>query len=241
MIFCLSQLHTGTQTSIAWLCKAVEVSGLVLSTGVYDVLKGGPYDIAHEWESGELLESHHPDMVYHEHVRGDWQFPGRMSRTQLMMATTNRTLIPIRDPLACLISYWHRGELNGTIGTTQFRPQIDVLDRWSMMSEWYPVLRKSEGLEFVCWDQPRAKSSDYLRGICAKLGLRSYPDGPGDWTEIQNNDNGPYDLKIAYHNRDLKMIRETMHPMFDALVLHHRNLRPMLEDLGYSDLLWWDR
>jgi len=88
MIFCLSQLHTGTQTSLAWLCKHDEVDGMMLSTGVHKLFGlVDPADTVHDWESGRIHERFSEGMVYHEHLRCDRFNPYRMNRTQLVMAT----------------------------------------------------------------------------------------------------------------------------------------------------------
>jgi hypothetical protein len=51
---------------------------------------------------------------------------------------------------------------------------------------------------------------------------------------------GDYPLKTAYHNNDLKFIRENLRENYDALKCQETLLRPLLEKIGYKDLLWWD-
>ncbi len=244
MIFCLSQLHTGTQTTIGWLMHHKDLDGLILSTGVYYGLISGATEysedgpIYHEWESGVYEERFAAGMVYHEHVRPDYQERARMSRTQLMMAIQNPTVIPIRDPLASLISYHHRGTTSGSISRNEpegFSPYSHVIFRWMIMAEFYEVLKRW-GTQFICWD---LRHGNYLEPVEKNLGL---VDRLGMWSGIDNRSGELYPLKVAYLNGDIDKLKSGMPAQgFDALASKEQILRPMLEDLGYQNLLWWDR
>ncbi len=239
MIYCLSQLHTGTQTSIAWLNRAPEASGLMLSTGVYNAFEGGTNCITHEWESGEVVEEFGTNTIYHEHVRGDHQSPMRLCRTQLIMATLLPTLIPIRDPLACLMSYVHRAELEGRYHTKAFKPLQDVIDRWTMMSEWFAHLRSWPKVAFVCWDQDPGENE--LAGVCRDLGIGTHFELLRPMArKIHNNDSGSYEMKSLYEAGDREALRNRIGvELFGYLEKVDTHLRPMLEILGYKDLMWW--
>ncbi len=235
MIFCLSQLHTGTQTSLAWLCKHDEVDGMMLSTGVHKLFGlVDPADTVHDWESGRIHERFSEGMVYHEHVRCDRQNPYRMNRTQLVMATIFPTLIPIRDPLASIISYQHRADFHGVPG--QWAPDLDLFNRWVAMAEIYPYL-DSRAVQFLPWD---LWENDHpgLNKIERHLGLRERSDIP----TILNNCSGPYELRRCYLEGDVDALKSRLKGnLWRDLVEREGQLRPMLESLGYHELLWWDR
>jgi len=230
VIFCLSQLHTGTWTTIAWLARHDQVKGLMLSTDVVDVLAGKP-TIDQLQESGSYHQKFHQSMVYHEHVRPDHWSDDQMCRTQLVMAMTNPTVIPIRDPLSSLISYQNRASLQGREGTEGFLPMEHVIDRWVMMAKVFDILR--ENVEFICWDLINGDPDELCR-IALALGITE-----GQYLgAIINNSMGDYPLKKAYQDGDRESLSQQVDG-FQCLVDREELLRPFLERLGYSDLVWW--
>ncbi len=239
MIFCLSQLHTGTQTTIGWLKSHKDVEGLMLSTGVWKEF-GPPSEtaIVHQWRSGSYEERFNEGMVYHEHVRGDHQDPSKMNRTQLILSSIWPTVIPIRDPLLCLISYQHRGEVEGRIGTSGFKPHEHILDRWCMMAEFYSHL-KQMGVQFICWDRGDPGHLE-LEMVARHLGIPDTFNDRFGTNLIHNNSLGIFPLKKAYFEGDVKWLEDRLHDdLFNSLRCRELTLRPMLEDLGYTKLLWW--
>ena len=233
-IFCLSQLHVGTWTTISWLCEHPDVKGLVLSTGVYDVLAGKDGE-SHAMKSGIRRESFHRKMVYHEHVRTDHRFSASMSRTQLMMAALFRTVIPLRDPLAALVSYQHRAEIDGRIGTEDFDPVGHVVFRWVVMATEESLKRC--GPIFLPWDTLGKRSPEsaarLLKGLAMMLGLFDGPTG-GIW----DNDSGDYLLRRAYDDGDLATLEDKVVGL-KQLRNREPQLRPFLEGVGYKNLIWW--
>ena len=154
MIFCLSNIHTATWTTLAWLVLHKEVNGLMLSTHVYDVLKGKESP-AHRQESGTYHQKFDPSMVYHEHVRPDHLFPDQMSRTQMVLATTNPTVIPVRDPLLSLISYQNRAVIHGKTGGEGFLPTGGCIwQNSSTSSVSLPLSSFSVGTSWVPMQNP---------------------------------------------------------------------------------------
>jgi hypothetical protein len=57
---------------------------------------------------------------------------------------------------------------------------------------------------------------------------------------IHNNDLGTYPLKEAYQNGDLITIKDGVSQgAVNHLISKQKLIRPFLEFLGYSDLMWW--
>ncbi len=227
VIFCLSQIHTGTVSVLAWLGAHEDCDGVLLSTEVY--------------ESGR-----EPATVYHEHVRPDDRERGKIARSQVVLAWAHPTVIPLRDPLAALVSYRHRAVLTGQAGTTRYRPMEDVVDRWCLLAETEERFGGFEHIRYLAWDLPELESrrpdregarmrSIGLWATAQALGLTD--PAPSTAGLPRENSSGAYRLREAYDAGDLEAL------MSIRAVRHLRNreelLRPFLERRGYRDLLWW--
>jgi hypothetical protein len=242
VIYCLSQHHTGTWSTLAWVSQHDSVRGLITYPHIFDALERKD-DVIHRMESGEMPSVWHPTMVYHEHVRPDDRLLRRIDRAQVLLATMTPTVIPIRDPLAALISYQVRAEREGR---DDFDPAGQV-DGWIRLAETSDVFKEFAHIKFLCWDlaakMDRIGRYTYLREIARDLGLAGDDDGPSAQCGvkvIRNNDLGRYALKRAYSRRDLTYIRRNVsNGGFEALRACRGILRPFLERLGYRDLLWW--
>jgi len=209
----------------------------MLSTDVFDVLNGIETP-EHRQESGTYHQKFHPSMVYHEHVRPDHRFPEDISRTQMVLATTNPTVIPIRDPLLSLISYQNRAVIHSKVGSRDFLPTKDVLDRWVLLANQFHILRQFDQVQFLCWDLLGENSKDRLWEVSRGIGLLDIK--PATLGVIANNSTGDYPLKDAYAARDVDQMRWGVYQDgFQRLVSREKILRPFLECLGYSDLMWW--
>lgn len=216
MIFCLSQIHTGTVSTLAWLDAHEESDGVLLSTEVY--------------ESGD-----EPKTIYHEHIRRDHQDVSRMSRSQIVMAWNHPTIIPLRDPLAALISYQHRAEETGQIETGLFQPTSAIVDRWIMLAESEERIHK---VNYLAWDtfetleERRARLWDTAQAV----GLRDPKPSRSGLPKL--NTSGDYPLKDAYRAGNFEALLIGVLGMAYLIKVESR-LRPFLERRGYRDLLWW--
>lgn len=223
MIFCLSQLHTGTVSVLAWLRAHEDCDGVLLSTDVYT--------------SGS-----EPATVYHEHVRPDHQAADEcfMSRTQIVMAWAHPTLIPLRDPLAALVSYHHRAEVSGQISGLRYRPRLDIVDRWICLARAEPLFKNFEHVRYFAWDifQTKEDRCSRLWDMAQTLGLQD--PAPSRAGLPQENSSGDYELKRAYRRRDQHHLAGMMGAGYEYLVDSESILRPFLERRGYRDLLWWE-
>lgn len=208
----------------------------MLSTDVYDVVNG-ERTIPQMQESGTYHQKFDPSMVYHEHIRPDHWFQDEMSRTQIVMAATNPTVIPIRDPLLSLISYQNRAEIHAKVGTDGFLPVDHVIDRWVILAEKFELLRQYAHIQFLCWDLLGENGSDRLWEVTKSLGLKD--QGPCLLGQAMvNNSMGDYPLKKAYQKRHTQTMRSCLDG-FHRLVNKEKILRPFLECLGYTNLMWW--
>ena len=243
MIYCLSKHHTGT-----WVHQHEGVGAMLTTAHLFGVLEG-EIGLNYPDVVGEpIVPAWHPTMVYHEHVTSDDLEPLRIERRQVLLATMTPTVIPIRDPLAALISYQERALRDGRIdepGQPRFDP-AEFVDKWIRLAETArAIFVDFAHIKFLCWDlasgMDRMSRYIYLREIAEALGLAD--DGPSAQCGvkvIRHNDFGQYELKDAYDRRDLTYIRRNVaNGGFEALRACRGILRPFLERLGYRDLLWW--
>jgi len=245
MIYCLTQHHTGTWSTLAWILRHREVEGFLTTEHIFDILEPSSNFPVHPMESGDLVEEFHPSMVYHEHLRFDsmWEENLRIDRSQVLIASVTRTVIPIRDPLATLISYQFRAERAGRTPETGFAP-LSHVDSWVLLAQTSRhVLKRFAHIKFIPWDLlvDALKTTKYLLGIAENLGLKDRePSFEFAEKMIRNNDAGTYGLKQAYQEKDFGKIKNGVSQGAVEYLISKRDLiKPFLEFLGYKDLMWW--
>ncbi len=228
MIFVLSELHTGTVSVLAWLAAHEDCDGILLSTEVYS------------------SEPRRAATVYHEHVRRDDRFGTKMARTQIVLAWAHPTIIPLRDPLAAVLSYHHRAIVSGQIGTDLFRPIEDVVERWVLLAENEERFGDFPNIHYLAWDLPAIESRRPSRegarirsiGLWATAQAVGLNDpAPSQAGLPRENASDPYPLRQAYEDGDLDCLRTIR--AVGHLIAAESILRPFLERRGYRDLLWW--
>ena len=242
MIYCLSQHHTGTWTSLSWLNSHRDVEGFIQEAHAHETLAGG--EVVHEVESGLYTEKFHPRMVYHEHIiRDPRSDQARISAGQMIMLATTATLIPMRDPLASLVTYQEWADRDGrssSIGV-RFSPRVFV-DVWCCLAGSFETIKRFGHVRFVCWDLlDREAMSEYLLGVETDLGLKDRrPAKRWRRKRIVDNTNGDYRLKDAYLAGAANVLRKGIAENgYNYLVSKGLQLRPFLEELGYRNLGWW--
>jgi hypothetical protein len=244
VIYCLSQHHTGTWTTLDWIQRHRGVDGIITAAHLFDAVeRNGAGMMFQPIEGGPIPPRWDPSMVYHDHIETDGPEPTRINRTQVLIATVTPTVIPIRDPLASLVSYQNR------IDTDQQPDHRDVghfVDRWMRLAETALAIFKDYAhIRFVCWDlvgaMDKFEAFEYLAGISADLGLTDVrPSLECAKSMIRNNDLGDYPLKTAYLEGDLDFLEKNISGGgLLALMQNTDPLRPWLEGLGYRDLRWW--
>ncbi len=251
MIYCLTQHHTGTWSTLAWVLKHQGVDGFLTKEHIFDILEPSPPDQesgvypVHPMESGELVEKFDPRLVFQEHIRLDPTKMDRIDGTQVMICLVNPTVIPIRDPLASLVSYQRRAERAGRTPENGFAPRSHVESWVALAQTWEHILKNFAHVRFMPWDLlgkgDRFEVAEKLFEISTALGLR---DGTPSLTcareMIHNNDLGTYPLKEAYLEGDLEKVREGVSDgAVNLLISKQKLIRPFLEFLGYPLLMWW--
>lgn len=243
LIYCLSQHHTATWTSLSWLNAHRDVEGFLLEPHAFEVLSGAE-DIIHPMESGTYPEKFHPKMVYHEHIARDPRSDLlQIDASQMVMLATTATLIPIRDPLASLVTYQQWGDRDGRSSDVgaRFSPRVFV-DTWCCLAGSFETIKRFGHVRFVCWDLlDREAMSEYLLGVETDLGLKDRrPAKRWRRQQIVDNTSGDYPLKDAYLAGAANVLRKGIAENgYNYLVSKGLQLRPFLEELGYQDLRWW--
>ena len=243
MIYCLSIHHTGTWTSLSWLNAHKDVKGFVQEAHAHQALEGDEA-VVHRVESGEYPEKFHPMMLYHEHIARDPRSDlARIAAHQMIMLATTPTLIPIRDPLAALVTYQKWAERDGRIngGPEVFSPTVFV-DTWVALAGSFETIKKFGHVRFVCWDNLRPGwAQEYLLGVEKDLGLKDRrPAKRWNRAPIHDNVAGHYRLKDAYEAKAANVLRKGISENgYNYLISKGLQLRPFLEELGYRNLQWW--
>lgn len=242
MIYCLSIHHTGTWTSLSWLNAHRDLKGFVQKAHAHETLAG--QEVVHKVESGEYREHFDPLMLYHEHIDRDPRSDlDRIAAHQMIMLATTPTLIPIRDPLASLVTYQKWAERDGRIngGPEVFSPKV-LVDTWVALAGSFETIKKFGHVRFVCWDRLTPEwATEHLLGVEKDLGLTDRRPALG-WVAapIHDNDAGPYRLKDAYKAGAANALRKGISENgYNYLVSKGLQLRPFLEELGYQNLQWW--
>ena len=143
-------------------------------------------------------------------------------------------MIPLRDPLAALVSEYER------------LPDANQPDR---IAEWETLLKFAERFEAYCFpvDLPCAvwQRAEAIRGLLSATALAWPPDIVKEleqWTAEWpvHNTRGAYELKAQYQAGDLGALRKAgLGPALDALQAQESAMRPWLEKAGYTWLPWW--
>ena len=146
-----------------------------------------------------------------------------------------KPIVPVRDPLASLIS------------RKQHSPDQNLSDH---MNYWSRLIGHVEPFEphYVPLDllptQPQRMKAMIEVVKAAKVHQAFGVEGhvtfwSKRWPQEDHNCQGAYPLKAAYEARDVKMIERAMPAEFDALRAMEFTLRPLLMKIGYKDLMWW--
>lgn len=146
-----------------------------------------------------------------------------------------KPIVPVRDPLAQLISRKERKaeeNLQRQVETwcrlfhdlAQYEPHYVPLD---LLRD--PITRM-------------AALEDAVRAA----GVQTSKDAPevcGKWAKVwpkdKHNSRGMYRNKIAYHNHDFACLQKVMGQSIKYLQSQEFFLRPHLEGIGYRNLMWW--
>ncbi len=121
----------------------------------------------------------------------------------------SQVIVPMRDPLLSLLSAYHRKEGMG-----------DMLTSWDLWIEHVHILNP-----FYVPVDLDVSSLVYRDIKFEDIGLYGY--------------RGEYGLKRAYYDRNLEAIVRKLRGNIKSLQDKEFVFRPILEKLGYKNLLWW--
>jgi len=178
------------------------------------------------------LFSYDPEMdyskaLYRRHIFGN-STHGEID----LICMGHKTIIPMRDPLASLISRKHRNPLE---------PMYEHIDAF-VYAATSPHINNSFIMPI---DTDNFKSSDRNRFFVALdmfkfVGL-DIPTGLNQWARdnAPKNAMGAYEQKKAYDNGDLSTATTQCRGELEYLKSKENILRPWLNRLGYGQLMWY--
>lgn len=176
---------------------------------------------------------------------------------------TSRLVIPIRDPLLIIITAFvrfHSGR-NVTdnvyisphsVSDEEIMTKRQVIEEVSRLNKHrLEDIKEFNAFHPHCYKKIREQMIQ-LKTIVQELDKLDPLYVPVDLNkEIFYNDTsfcdigthasyGGYPLKDAYYNNNLQYIIKCLGVNYDALKERESLFRPLLEKIGYKDLLWWD-
>lgn len=157
--------------------------------------------------------------------------------TMAAVALWWRLIVPLRDPLAALIS------------AKQRNPEVT---HYQALKPWRMLVNRVAPLEphYIALDLLNDKGARWqaLYNLLYVTGLAGVPEATDVankwgrlWPKYSHNSLGVYPLKTALLAGDASLIRSEMPLEWEALKATEGWLRPFLEARGYEGLLWWER
>ena len=152
----------------------------------------------------------------------------REREKQLMFALAAAgvpVIVPVRDPLLALCST--RNHFPAGDGDSWF---FEAWKLWAAMDDWGPTYVPIDRMDGSDLDEVLVAlhASDDVESIEAQL------------VSPPVNSQGDYPLRIHYDARNKHALRGALGaPLWERLLTMEPLLRPILERLGYRDLLWW--
>lgn len=142
------------------------------------------------------------------------------------------TVIPVRDPLLSIVTRKKR------------RPEahhVWMVENWLILrtfiwpyetAAYYPVDLENQ--------KPYAERRKSLLQIAEHCGLEpeNYMDEYAQKFAPANT-RGEYELKTMYKEGDFEQLKLHLKPEIQQLQANEGVLRPMLEEIGYENLMWW--
>jgi hypothetical protein len=154
--------------------------------------------------------------------------------TLLSLARWWKPIVPLRDPLAGLVTRQNRHP---------DQTHTHIVNAWLRLVEVVDELEP----EYVPLDlliKPEDRRDAMIRVVeKAKLGCGAWHTQAltwaSQWPQNKHNSKGNYPLKEAYRAGDIEALEGVLGHELTQLRLAEPVLRPFLEKQGYKDLLWW--
>ena len=232
MIFCWSAHHTGTWTTLKWLESHQDIQSVIELRFLTTALLEGSYSyMTTQFWSGDRTAVH----AHFAYSRAGTE----MDPASLALGLSHQTVIPLRDPLAVCLTAQFRTDTRH-----QGFDGLDAITELGVMAQAIPLLRACSIFEPVVipWDLAPGPSERvaWLQQFRRKLALED-SKATFHWADrwpIENS-KGDYAFKQAYIQRDRAHLKRSLPGVWKALEGIELSFRPFLEEVGYSDLLWW--
>ncbi len=225
MIFLYTVHHTGTWFFIEFLKGHPEVSKFYLMKEFVEV---------DDWICDDKIALHNHVHLNRPDLYKEWKKVPTLFTNHYYndaFVETFPTIIPTRDPLLSLITrhkrhddWSHQFIVEGFCELAhlsdhpkvQFMP-LDLMTDENVRMDAFEKMCHHCGINFDDFSQ------DYVKS----------------WTP-QNTKPDKYNFKQMYAERDAAGIREVLGENYDMLVSKKDVIRPLLEKLGYENLIWWE-
>ncbi len=227
IIFCPTIPHTGTWFLVDFLKEMVEVENFIQlqalrknETFLRDPVSGQA-GLVHGVVN--LLQGH---------------FTPQHAQLIMAFAAQCPTIIPLRDPLAALVTRQHRHpELS----------HVHIVNGFVELASKIDLHRDSFNPLYVPWDMFHATDDRVMAltdivehaGLSYDKNAETIGDWAASWPIAEHNSQGVYPLKRAYKDGDWPALRAELAPEIQVLQQAEHIIRPMLERVGYRNLLWW--
>ncbi len=142
---------------------------------------------------------------------------------------SDKVVVPLRDPLLSLVTGAHRlfnmkAIVDGFVAIAG--PLFDAKIFFVPIDLYTP---RDHSIKLALL----IRLFNYL-GLKYEGYIKEFAD---NWPII--NTMNSYPVKEAYFSRDLATVSKSMPKAYDYLCSHKAVLRPFLETVGYSELMWW--
>ena len=236
--------HTGTWFAVNFLLSHPDLGGFFEGHQAETVFQEGNYLVS----SAAIKRGYDPDKLnlIQTHIKTIESLTKDRDKLitihpdQCAAMLTNPFIVTLRDPLLALITHRSRHSNLSPIGAIQ---------NWKAFFAFLTAMEKREVKPPIFLPVDLLKTWDYQRvagildDILVTYGLRTNNKIVNKWaSELPVfNSYGQMmpRLRRAYQNNDLETITELIGNDLKLLQEIEPNLRPLLEQAGYSNLLWW--
>lgn len=244
-IFVLTPQHTGTWFTLAMLKDHPDVGGLALMEFLPWVI-GGEKTIEHPMLNAdksiavtvmeEYVEGKTTLIHSHLHFSSD---EGRLVKTQEALMFATRCAITFRDPLLAMLTHAKKNGPN----TPEFQA-----NSWVALVNALVLMKHAIQPVFIpvdLWQQQSVEQRmvsllDMQKGLGLAIRKRYARRWAREWPTTYNS-RGHYESKQRYFDGDLDWLLENHLDKIEALQKVESKLRPLFEEIGYRNLLWWSQ
>lgn len=232
--------HTGTWFLINFLLSHLSITGFCETHVIFNALQGKPFKTSYP-SIKRGIASYGITLLQSHIIMSNDERNNNLHHLQKALLVSNPFVFLLRDPLRSLITHKAWGHKPDYIYAIQiyktFYEAVSILLLEGHQIEFFPIdiLTKKE-------EEREAKLRQVLSiynlspsSILTKTWARNWPVHNSSKHRSIDIDK----VAQAYEEGDLAPIKKLLPLEFLALREAERNLRPILEQAGYSNLLWW--